>query len=255
MPVHYVQQGEYLSRIARRYGLPAERIWAAPENEALRRSRPSPNLLYPGDALFIPELTPRVVTCGVDAKHSFRLRMPGQRLRLVLRDEFGEPLADQAFELVLPGRGASKGRTDGDGLLEQSLPPDCEWATLNVPAAGLSWVLRIGHLDPVARMTGVQQRLRNLGFDPGPIDGSAGPRTRSALGRFQAWAGLGASCEPDAATRRALEKKHDGLARGGDPEDGAPPSPCVTESGEEIGGTPDLEDAAAAYDATGQEDD
>ena len=31
----------------------------------------------------------------------------------------------------------------------------------------------------------VQLRLRALGFDPGPVDGIAGPRTRAAVASFQ----------------------------------------------------------------------
>jgi hypothetical protein len=52
--------------------------------------------------------------------------------------------------------------------------------------------LSIGRLDPIhgnapdAECTaGVQQRLNNLGFDAGAVDGICGPRTRSAIKRFQ----------------------------------------------------------------------
>ncbi len=36
----------------------------------------------------------------------------------------------------------------------------------------------------------VQSRLRRAGFDPGPIDGRLGPRTKAALRQFQAASGL-----------------------------------------------------------------
>jgi hypothetical protein len=38
---------------------------------------------------------------------------------------------------------------------------------------------------PIDRMAGVQQRLKELGFDPGPIDGICGPRTKKAVRDFQ----------------------------------------------------------------------
>jgi hypothetical protein len=38
---------------------------------------------------------------------------------------------------------------------------------------------------PLARMAGVQQRLKELGFDPGPIDGIYGPLTKKAVLAFQ----------------------------------------------------------------------
>ncbi len=50
----------------------------------------------------------------------------------------------------------------------------------------------------------VQTMLEALGHDPGAIDGSSGPRTRGAIERFQAAAGLATSGEADAGTRAAL---------------------------------------------------
>jgi putative peptidoglycan binding protein len=38
---------------------------------------------------------------------------------------------------------------------------------------------------PLDRMAGVQQRLKELGFDPGPIDGIYGPLTKKAVRSFQ----------------------------------------------------------------------
>jgi len=49
-----------------------------------------------------------------------------------------------------------------------------------------------------------QGRLRAAGFDPGPADGTMGPRTREALQRFQAREGLPITGTLDAATRTAL---------------------------------------------------
>ncbi|HMA16782.1 MAG TPA: peptidoglycan-binding domain-containing protein, partial [Kiloniellaceae bacterium] len=52
--------------------------------------------------------------------------------------------------------------------------------------------------------TQIQVLLEDAGFDPGPIDGHWGPRTRRALAAFQREHGLRASGEPDAATLDAL---------------------------------------------------
>jgi len=45
----------------------------------------------------------------------------------------------------------------------------------------------------------VQERLRATGFDPGPADGTMGPRTREALQRYQAREGLPVTGTLDAA--------------------------------------------------------
>jgi general secretion pathway protein A len=50
----------------------------------------------------------------------------------------------------------------------------------------------------------LQQRLRNAGFTPGPIDGILGPKTRQAIRRFQEAHGLRATGHLNDATRQAL---------------------------------------------------
>jgi len=58
----------------------------------------------------------------------------------------------------------------------------------------------------------VQRRLKELGHDPGPIDGRLGLQTKAALKAFQTDYGLAATGEIDAETRAAL-----GLGRKGPP--------------------------------------
>ena len=54
------------------------------------------------------------------------------------------------------------------------------------------------------RIGQAQDRLQAAGFDPGPLDGVLGPRTREALRRYQASQGLPATGALDEATRRVL---------------------------------------------------
>jgi Putative peptidoglycan binding domain len=49
-----------------------------------------------------------------------------------------------------------------------------------------------------------QDRLKAAGFDPGPLDGVLGQRTREALRRFQASRGLPTTGQLDEATRQLL---------------------------------------------------
>ncbi len=50
----------------------------------------------------------------------------------------------------------------------------------------------------------IQQRLAELGFDPGPIDGVSGPRTKAAIRAAQRYYGLKADGIAGAKTRAAL---------------------------------------------------
>ncbi len=50
----------------------------------------------------------------------------------------------------------------------------------------------------------VQQALNDKGFNPGPVDGKAGPKTKAALKQFQQSQGISASGQLDGQTLVAL---------------------------------------------------
>jgi peptidoglycan hydrolase-like protein with peptidoglycan-binding domain len=54
------------------------------------------------------------------------------------------------------------------------------------------------------RLRAIQQALVDRGYDPGPLDGQMGNKTRDALRQFQADKGLPATGAADAASREAL---------------------------------------------------
>src|SRR5579859_5901206 len=180
MPEHTVKQGECLSRIASLYGFGDWRtLYEDPANAELRAMRPDPNVLCPGDVVFIPERSKRQERCSTDATYRFQIRRPKRTIRLVVLDAAGHPVAGAPYTLAI-GDSTRAGVTDGAGVVECTVPLDAEQGTL--VANGHAWPLRIGHLDPVDEtpdggVTGIQARLRNLGYDPGRIDGRLGPRT------------------------------------------------------------------------------
>jgi peptidoglycan hydrolase-like protein with peptidoglycan-binding domain len=68
-----------------------------------------------------------------------------------------------------------------------------------------AWDWRIGQ---------AQKWLKAAGFNPGPVDGVLGPRTKEALRRYQAGQGLPATGELDEATRQALMRRDFSQAAG-----------------------------------------
>ena len=70
----------------------------------------------------------------------------------------------------------------------------CLWS-LGTPA---------GQSPTPAEMQQVQARLKAVGLDPGPLDGTWGPQTEAALRAYQQQRGLPVSGHLDAATLQVL---------------------------------------------------
>lgn len=213
MPItHVVAQGDCFSKIAKRYGFADYKvIYDHPDNAELKKKRPNPNVLRPGDSIQIPDHTLKEIDAPAGQMHRFKVKLAEKALRLALAGPDGKPLAGVDYELDLGEKTPRKSATDGGGKLEELVPADCTRATLYIQDRVL--VLNLGHLNPLAEAktgdhTGLQGRLKNLGYDPGPADGKYGPRTRAALAVFQADNDLEITGKLDDATLDKLEKAH-----------------------------------------------
>ncbi len=216
---HRVRQGECIASIAKLYHFPDYRtIWNHARNVRLKRRRPNPNILYPGDRVYIPDITERDESRGTGALHRFEVPLYEVRLRLVIRNRAREPYAGKRYELRVRDDATHSGTTAANGLIEETVPADAEAATLRV------WLedatvgpdpfecrLMVGHLDPVETNYGVQARLNNLAFPCGGVDGVVGTLTRGALTSFQTAEELEPTGRADPPTRERLTQRHDVL--------------------------------------------
>jgi hypothetical protein len=77
---------------------------------------------------------------------------------------------------------------------------------LRMPVTSCDEVVRIVRAQPLLKDVNrrVQQRLKVLGFDPGPVDGLWGPESQAALRRYQETYALPVTGEVDRATLTAL---------------------------------------------------
>ena len=216
MPIeHTVQQGDCLASIARQYGFADwSIIYNDGLNTAFRQTRDDPHVLFPGDRLVIPDKTTKDESCKTAVIHMFRLACKPTRLRLVVLDIDGEPLAGKKYKLTVAGV-THEGIIPDDAMLDQPIPPDAlegeltVWADEDFPDYPDTWTLKLGHLDPVEDLTGVQARLNNLGYDCGPVDGVNGPRTQAAVKAFQKDHNLVVDGIAGPQTQAALKDKHE----------------------------------------------
>ena len=202
-----VQQGDCLSSIAKGYGFSSyDAIWKRAENSELKKKRKQPNILQPGDRLFIPDKEIRMENGSVDQEHNFVLHANPTVLEIVVQlDE--EPVANAPYTLEIDNVKIA-GTTDRNGLLRQPIEQDAARGHLHFDKPLLDWDLELGGLDPVDEASGVQQRLNNLGFVCGAADGLIGPRTRGALRRFQKRYGITSNGKADDPTKQKLKTLH-----------------------------------------------
>jgi N-acetylmuramoyl-L-alanine amidase len=181
-------QGEHISSISRKYGFPNwDKVWDHPDNAGLKNRREDPNVLYPGDAVTIPDLRVGEEAGETDMRHRFKLKTPTLMLRFVLKDVCDVPVSSNTCRLIVEGE-VYELTTDAGGMIEQKIPLTAQKGSLEID--GNKVKLQIGHLDPVSETTGQRARLNNLGYNAGPMDCNCDDRLRSAIEEFQCDADL-----------------------------------------------------------------
>jgi len=203
-----IEPGDHLASIADEHGFAdPQTVWSAPENAALRAQRSDPNLLAPGDRLYVPDKQDKKVSVATGAEYHFKLKSSSVRLRIKLRDPLGQPIANAACTVTLDGQ-TSNATLDGDGLLDVAMPARTRDAVLKVGET--EWQLQIGQLDPVDQRSGLLARLRNLGYLGGedtetePTDAELG----FAIALFQRDNGLPIDANDLSRVRSKLQEIH-----------------------------------------------
>jgi len=203
--VHEVADGDHLSGIAVLYGEDEYAwVWNDPANAELRNARTDPHVLSPGDTVTVPE---RAEDPGVakptGQTHVFNVASSPLKLRLVLLDLTGKPLADQSV-----GMDGEALQCDGSGLVEVDLDKTARDVQATLPSGPVD--LLPGALDPGDGEgdAGWRARLYNMGF---LWDASAAANDDEmviALQDFQAQYGLAVTGSLDDATRAKIASVH-----------------------------------------------
>jgi hypothetical protein len=236
-----VQQGECLESIAFSRRLNWKQIWDDPRNAALKQTR-SPNILLPGDRLYVPDLETKSFDAVTDRRHTFVLEGVWSRLHIRVvewiqadveqqhdtADPVGtdgssaghepnkaalqaRPRAHVPYVLTIDKAQWFSGRTDSDGWIDHAVSPGAQQGELLLePGTERAYKLQLllGGLDPIAAHSGICQRLANLGFCPCADLQSGSPEFQDAVRAFQTANGLESTGLLDQETRARLNDIH-----------------------------------------------
>ena len=217
-----VRQGDCMSSIAYENGFYWKTLWNLPENAALKTKRKNPNVLLAGDIVTIPDITIKQEARVSGAKYKFVRKGVPEKLNIKLLDYDHKPRANLDYLLVVDGA-SQRGKTDANGLVTASIPPNAETGRLifaepthvdnagkTIPAKpkNLVMTLQLGQINPVSEVSGQKARLANLGFYKGPIDEQLDSKTGQAIRAFQTKQGLPVTGAVDDATRQKLLDIH-----------------------------------------------
>lgn len=214
---HTVVQGEHLSSIAKKYGFSTYKtIWDHPQNAELKKERQNPNVIFPGDELFIPDKGEKEEPRETEEKHRFELKTDKLKLRLVLEDLYEKPIANAKCELYVENEKFDL-TTDGQGKIERDIKPTDKRAFLTIkdtqtPINEIIIPVKIGDLDPETKESGQKARLNNLGYFAGPLEGKSEEENKamflSAVEEFQCDHGLVVDGKCGPATQAKLKQVH-----------------------------------------------
>lgn len=200
MTQHTVQQGECITSIADRYGLFWETVWNHSQNAELKQRRQDPNVLQPGDDLFVPEQRIQEEVGAAEERHCFRKKgIPAMlKVKIVIGNE---PYNNQPYTLIIDGQIAAEGATDGEGFVESSIPPQAREGSIRVGPQDsyLVFPVSLGTLDPIDTDDGVNGRLLDLGY-------GADENSEEAIRAFQEDNDIEATGSIDQATRDKLQE-------------------------------------------------
>lgn len=210
---HTVAQGETLTRIAKQYKYGSvEALYNHPDNAEFKKLRPNPDIIFEGDEITIPDITPKKMSARSGKTHIFCVKQPKEFFRMQVESLSGKPLSNTRI-VVDMGDEKIDTATDGEGMLEIEMTKGTEcdakldvYTTPDAEEPDFSFEAKLTHLDPVEELSGVQARCTALGFDCGVADGIMGAKTRAGVKEFQARYKLDVDGVPGPKTKAKLQE-------------------------------------------------
>ena len=206
MRPYVVRQGDYLVKLAFVHGFDAEEVWNDAKNEEIRGKRGDHNILAPGDIVYLPVKEKEGFSIVKGATNKYTAKVPKITVHLVIKDEDGQALVGESYEIR--GLGEPVRGTVGDGgAVSFEAPVTLREATFALLRLGIVYPVRVGDLDPIEDTSGVRMRLAHLGHLRSPDDDDRESMARAILA-FQKAQKMDLTGVLDEATRDALKTAH-----------------------------------------------
>ncbi|BBO81500.1 peptidoglycan-binding protein [Desulfosarcina ovata] len=183
MPKHIVKQGEHLVGIATSYHfLNYKKIWEDSNNTELKKSRKNPNILFPGDQIYLPEYITNTIDITTEQRHRFIVKKVPLSINIVIKNEDNAPISNTECSITIEEKKFSH-ITDIEGKIIQPISHKITKGTLAI--FDTQYDLLIGSLDPITEVSGQKERLINLGYYPDNNDKESDQSFLSAVEEFQ----------------------------------------------------------------------
>jgi hypothetical protein len=160
MEPYVIRQGDYLTKLAYEMGFDATTVWQDGSNDDLRKERPDPDMLLPGDILYVPTAAPAGTALNIGTTNDFTAAVPTVTVSVRFDDD---RFASQPFTVPeLPDLTGLQ--TGADGTATVTAPVTLESITVSFETPKAAYTCWIGYADPLNTLSGVFQRLQNLGY-------------------------------------------------------------------------------------------
>jgi hypothetical protein len=167
MQPYVIKQGDFLAKLAYRFGFDAATVWMGDENSDLRALRCNPNILLPGDVLYIPDPPdPEPISLKVGQSNDFLSDAPTIQVVVQFKGTDADPsmFSSQPFAIdELPDLTGLQ--TDENGVATiDGVPVTLSSITLTFSNTGVAQSILVADMDPINTLPGIFKRLQHLGF-------------------------------------------------------------------------------------------
>mgnify|MGYP006089388287 CR=1 FL=1 len=162
---HLVKTGDCLISIAHKTGHHIDTLLNDAANKETLGERTHPKMLNTGDRLTIPEIQRQDLQAASGSKHRFKKRCGELAMLRVVFLFNDKPRANVPYILDIQDSNIMTGETDSAGALEHPVPPVAKQGKIRLDDEDCEYQILIGHLNPINTLSGVSQRLKNLGFE------------------------------------------------------------------------------------------